>query len=122
MRLSGLGCCAQQRRFHIPGGFGGVFVLIALTVILSAIFLAAHVIMRRRHLDEYEDLAMRTRLQPTPELKAYIGRALSVGYAQDQIEEHLRQLGWPQETVDAAFAEVLSRWLVAEEPREPGSR
>lgn len=114
MRLSGLGCCVERRVFEIPGIFSNAYFLIALAILIAAIFIVTMVTHGHHELDRPEE-----RQQVTRELLVYIDRALALGYPPNEVENHLGELGWEREALDVAFGEVLKKWLVKDDRETP---
>jgi len=111
MRLSGLGCCVERRVFEIPGMFSNIYFLISLAVMLAIVFIVTLAVHQYHEMSALPE----ERQQVTPDLLTYVERALALGYPPDEVEGHLRQLGWQSETIDEAIGDVLKKWLVKEE-------
>lgn len=116
MKFRSLDCCIERRVFEIPGGFSNMYFLIALALLLAAIFISSMVFVRHHHQSML--LQPQQKQQVTRDLLMYTEKALSLGYSQEEVKVHLSQLGWQKETIELAFAEVLKRWLVAKEEKE----
>lgn len=112
-------------------GFFPVLALLLLALVLAGVCIITLVIVKKHHKKErpagaaapttsVQATAATASVSVTPDLVNYIHNAVSLGYSREQIEAYLLQLGWEKEAIDAAYNQVLGRWLLSENP--PGQQ